>query len=196
MVIGHHLIWTAYGWWLPNDPRGSTSNLIRSEIIAELGELHHGRKRIQPCAPIVREFHARSGPVLKHVMLEFQQDQFAIIASGLNRALEQRRYTCWALAIMPDHVHICVRKHRDSAEEMLVHLQRESHLACREHKIRDLEHPVWGGPGWKVFLDSPEDVIRTCRYINDNPLKVRLPGQHWQFVDEYDNWPYHRKLRP
>ena len=23
IVIAHHLIWTAYGWWLPNDPRGS-----------------------------------------------------------------------------------------------------------------------------------------------------------------------------
>ena len=40
MVIGYHLIWTAYGWWLPNDPRGSMSRLIRSDIIAELGELH------------------------------------------------------------------------------------------------------------------------------------------------------------
>ena len=29
MVIGYHLIWTAYGWWLPNDPRGSTSHRIR-----------------------------------------------------------------------------------------------------------------------------------------------------------------------
>jgi hypothetical protein len=25
MIAGYHLIWTAYGWWLPNDPRGSTS---------------------------------------------------------------------------------------------------------------------------------------------------------------------------
>lgn len=48
IVIAHHLVWTAYGWWLPNDPRGSTSHWIASEVIAELGELHHGRKKIQP----------------------------------------------------------------------------------------------------------------------------------------------------
>jgi len=26
MIIAHHLIWTAYGFWLPNDPRGSSSH--------------------------------------------------------------------------------------------------------------------------------------------------------------------------
>ncbi len=43
--FAHHLIWTAYGWWLPNDSRGSMSRFIASDPIAELGELHHGRKR-------------------------------------------------------------------------------------------------------------------------------------------------------
>ena len=48
MVAGFHLIFTAYGWWLPNDPRGSNSHEIRVEQIADLGELHFGRKLIQP----------------------------------------------------------------------------------------------------------------------------------------------------
>jgi hypothetical protein len=33
IVVAHHLIWTAYGWWLPNDPRGSMSNFVSSEVI-------------------------------------------------------------------------------------------------------------------------------------------------------------------
>ena len=28
IVIAHHLIWTVYGTWLPNDPRGSGSRAI------------------------------------------------------------------------------------------------------------------------------------------------------------------------
>ncbi len=48
MVIGYHLISTPCGWWLPNDPCGSSSHTIRVEKIAALGELHHGRKPIQP----------------------------------------------------------------------------------------------------------------------------------------------------
>ena len=40
MVVGHHLVWTAYGWWLPNDPRGSWSRAVRVPRVAELGVLH------------------------------------------------------------------------------------------------------------------------------------------------------------
>ena len=46
MVIAYHLVWTLYGWWLPNDPRGSMSRTIASDVIAELGALHYTRKRI------------------------------------------------------------------------------------------------------------------------------------------------------
>ncbi|HSZ59316.1 MAG TPA: hypothetical protein VK797_26980 [Tepidisphaeraceae bacterium] len=46
MVLAHHLIWVAYGWWLPNDPRGSMSRYLDRDILAELGELHYGRKRV------------------------------------------------------------------------------------------------------------------------------------------------------
>ena len=52
MIAGYHLIWTAYGWWLPNDPRGSMSREIRAAAIADLGELHYGRKRIQLIAAL------------------------------------------------------------------------------------------------------------------------------------------------
>ncbi|CAN5336531.1 hypothetical protein BH09PLA1_BH09PLA1_13850 [soil metagenome] len=46
MVIAYHLIWTAYGWRLPNDPRGSMSSFIASDLIAQLGQLHYGRNRV------------------------------------------------------------------------------------------------------------------------------------------------------
>ncbi len=31
LVIAYHLVWTGYVWWLPNDPRGSTSRGIANE---------------------------------------------------------------------------------------------------------------------------------------------------------------------
>ncbi len=46
MVAGYHLIWTVYGYWLPNDPRGSTSTKIRVEPLRDLGEFHYGRKEV------------------------------------------------------------------------------------------------------------------------------------------------------
>jgi hypothetical protein len=55
---------------------------------------------------------------------------------------------------MPDHVHILIRKHKHLAEEMIANLQRESHLRLRKFGLVDMAHPIWGGPGWKVFLDQ------------------------------------------
>jgi len=118
MVAGFHLIWTAYGWWLPNDPRGSSSHEIRVERIADLGELHHGRKPVQPPGQEIREFYEQASNVLKH----------------------------------------------------------------------PLSHPVWGGPGWKVFLDTRADMVRISNYIRQNPSKAGRPAQHWGFVKEYDGW--------
>ena len=71
MVAGFHLIWTAYGWWLPNDPRGSGSHTVRANILADLGELHFGRKRIQPAGRAVREFYKTAAPLLKRLFAFF-----------------------------------------------------------------------------------------------------------------------------
>ena len=72
MVAGFHLVWTAYGWWLPNDPRGSSSHEIRVEQIAALGELHYGRKPVQPPGRQVGHFYDQARDVLTHPLLTLQ----------------------------------------------------------------------------------------------------------------------------
>src|SRR5947207_1022408 len=123
MVIAHHLIFTAYGWWLPNDPRGSESHEIRVERIAELGELHHGRKPVQPLPAVLREFYRRARETLKHELLTFDDGDVRVLAESFARVMREARYTCYACALMPDHVHLLIRRHRDMAEIMLHRLQ-------------------------------------------------------------------------
>jgi REP element-mobilizing transposase RayT len=191
MVAGYHLIWTAYGWWLPNDPRGSSSHEIRVEQIAELGELHHGRKRVQPLPAELRAFYEQAERVLKHELLTFALDDFEVLAASFAKVIRERRYTCYACAIMPDHVHALIRRHRDYSEQMIDLLQQASRQAVIDARRRPTEHPVWGGPGWKVFLNTREDMERTIAYIENNPIKAGLPPQRWGFVTPYDGWlPY------
>ena len=38
---------------------------------------------------------------------------------------------------------------------------------------------------WKVFLNSPDDVRRAIRYVEDNPVKEGLRLQRWSFVTPY-----------
>jgi REP element-mobilizing transposase RayT len=188
MVAAYHLIWTAYGWWLPNDPRGSTSHEIRIAAIEGLGELHYGRKIIQPSREELRRFYESARSVLKHELLTFTPSDFQLIGDAFANAVRAHKYTCYACAIMPDHVHMLIRKHREKAEEMTEHLQTPSRQALIKADQRREDHPVWGGPGWKVFLETQEDFKRTIRYIQDNPLKARMPAQTWAFVTRYDGW--------
>lgn len=190
-MIAHHLLSTAYGWWLPNDPRGSTSSCIASDVIADLGALHCGRKKIQPAGSEIRQFYRDAEPVLRYPLLAFTREDVQVIGRAFADVIARERYTCYACVIMFDHTHLAVRKHKHSAEEMIQNFQDASRDALRAAGRRSEDHPVWAQGGWKVFLDSPDDIRRTIKYIDDNPVKMRLPKQLWSFVTAYDGWPLH-----
>lgn len=191
LVIGHHLIWTAYGCWLPNDPRGSGSHTVHSDVLAEVGELHHGRKKVQPTGREVRRFYDRAAPLLRHPRLTFTPEERKLVGEAFGRVVHTERYTCYACVVMPDHVHLLVRKHRHSAEEMMEAFKHGSRDALAAAGRRTPDHPTWTGGGWKVFLDHPDGIRRTVRYIEKNPLPLREPVQRWPSVTPYDGWPLH-----
>jgi REP element-mobilizing transposase RayT len=188
MIVGHHLVWTIYGYWLPNDPRGSTSRIIRNPLIAELGDIHYGRKKVQPTGRVLREFHGDANELLQHEYREIASDEIQAIANAFAEAIRQRGYTCYACAIMSDHIHILIRKHRDTAVTMIEQLQERSRKAVLSLGSREATHPIWGGPGWKVYLETRDDMLRTIQYIEENPRKAKLPSQNWPFVSRYDGW--------
>lgn len=188
MIVGYHLIWTAYGWWLPNDPRGSSSHEIRVERIADLGELHHGRKAVQPRGAEIRRFYEEARDVLQHPLLTFTDDDITLLGDLFGRVIRDRGYTCYACAIMPDHVHMLIRRHRDHAEVMIAAMQEVSRQGLIDAGRRAVTHPVWGGPGWRVFLNTRDDMERVVGYVYDNPTKAGRPAQRWAFVRPYDGW--------
>ena len=122
-------------------------------------------------------------------LLTFDPLEVQAIARAFAEVVRVERYTCYACAIMKDHVHLVVRKHKHLAETMIENFQSASRRAVLDVGFRGEDHPVWGGPGWKVFLDSTDDIWRTIPYVEDNPVKARLPRQSYPFVTPYDNWP-------
>ncbi len=191
LIIAHHLIWTAYGWWLPNDPRGSMSRRIATDVLKSLGSLHYGRKRCQPAGWQIRAFYEHAEPILIFPLIQFDAIVRNAIGDAFADTIAAQRYTCYACAIMRDHIHLIIRKHKHFAEDMIFHFQEESRSRLRKLNLLASGHPVWGGPGWKVFLDSPDDIRRTISYVENNPLEARLNSQRWSFVKPYDGWPLH-----
>jgi len=188
MVAGYHLIWAAYGCWLPNDPRGSSSHEVREEKLTPLGELHYGRKVQQPPSAVIQSFYHQADDVLEHPRLILTDDDIRVVAASFEQIIQDRQYTCYACAIMPDHVHLLIRRHRDKAEAMVESLQENSRRALIGAGRRAVTHPVWGGQGWRVFLNSRQDMAGRVKYIRENPIKAGRSEQHWAFVKEYDGW--------
>ncbi len=196
LLIAYHLIWTAYGHWFPNDPRGSGSAVVLKERIAALGEIHYGRKRVQPPNAVVRRFYEQAQKLLSYPLLRFDPSDIGIVAAAFAEIIRERKYTCYACAIMPDHVHFLIRKHRDLGEEMIEHLQDRSRDRFCEAGTCDPSHPIWTDGGWKRYLFTPADVRGVIRYVDANPLEIGWPAQKWDFVKPYDGWPLHPGHNP
>lgn len=94
LIIAYHLVWTGYGHWLPNDPRGSGSKSVLNEKIAALGEPHYGRKRVQPPGQVVRQFYQQATPLLSFPLLKFDQADIGRIGAAFAEIVNERKYTC------------------------------------------------------------------------------------------------------
>ena len=198
MIIGHHLIWTLYGHWLPNDPRGSGSTELRQEKLASLGPIHTGRKpaHLQPKRSELRSTHKEAQPLLKSPTFWIDDAKRHAIADAFAKVVGSQGYTVWSCAILSNHAHMVVRKHRDEANTIWRRFADASRSQL--HALPDIAetHPIWSTRPYKVFLRTPSEVQSRISYVEQNPEKEGLPSQTFDFVRLYDNWPFHKRHLP
>ena len=139
----------------------------------------------------MRNFYDQAQPRLRFSILRFNQQQIGTIAAAFAAIIMQHRYTCYACAILSDHVHIVIRKHKHRAEDMIDALQKASRWRLSSEERIPRDHPIWTNGGWKHFLNSPSAVRAVIGYVERNPIKTGLQRQTWPFAAPYDNWPCH-----
>ena len=193
-IIAHHLIWTLYGHWLPNDLRGSGSEEIRDPKFKELGEIYHGRKpaRLQPTRQELRKFHKQAEPLLEFPRFWIDEAKRQAIGDAIARVVAERGYTVWACAILSNHVHMVIRRHRDDTLVMWNAIADAVRLDLVKFADVGAAHPVWAARPYTVFLHTPDDVRGRIEYVDGNPSKEGLPPQHFDFVQSYNDWPFHK----
>ena len=83
LVIAYHLIWTANGWWLPNDPRGSWSDFVGSWELLRYGPATT-TSETRSLAHIEhdRALRLAAKKALKHPAVEFTGIQARAIGEG------------------------------------------------------------------------------------------------------------------
>jgi REP element-mobilizing transposase RayT len=184
MILAHHSIFSMYGFWLPNDPRGSGSDFIAAWELFRYGRATkvHSRRSV---AHVLHDQTARlaAKQSLKYPAVAVTGRQALAIAKGFALACSEAEYQIHACAILPEHVHVVIGAHRRGVRTIVGHLKSR---ATRELKSQGLwpedVRPVWGALGWNVWLESVADVERAVRYVEVNPEKEEKCRQRWSFV--------------
>src|SRR5581483_803649 len=117
MVLGYHLIISAYGFWLPTDPRGSWSWIVRDPKLRVFGEA----TKVDTHRSVARRPHDRARRLAAKKALDrpavvFNGVQARAVANGFGNYVEKSGVTVWACAVMPDHAHVVVARHRYDVE--------------------------------------------------------------------------------
>jgi REP element-mobilizing transposase RayT len=193
MVHGYHVILAAYGFWLPNDPRGSWSEFVGKWELVRLGRTTKGRAPRALAALTEAELREReeARKALKYPPVEFTGPQARAIGRGFAAACRRSDYTIWACSILPEHTHLVVARHRYRVEQVANLLKGEA----TRRVIRENLHPLarFAGPGerpprmwaehaWKGYLDSEGAITDAIAYVKENPMREGKPAQHWPFV--------------
>ncbi len=176
MVIAYHSTFSAYGFWLPNDPRGSWSDYVRSWDLynAAGGGTACGARRSAAAATHDHSARQRAKDHLADDPVRFSTAQIAAIGRGFATACNETAYRLLACAIMPDHVHLVILRHAKPIEQVIRHLRSRGTKQLTAENLRPAEI-VWAQGGWNVFLNTAADIARAVQYVNDNPVRAGRP---------------------
>jgi hypothetical protein len=193
MIRGYHLIFCAYGFWLPNDPRGSWSDFVRRWEI-----LHHGhatKVNTRQSLAHTPHDHARrqaAKAALRFPAVQFTGRQAQAIGCGFAKAKATGGDVVYACSILPEHVHLVIARGASTAETSAERFKSFATKALNAQALhplkgwhdRHMQTPSpWSRGLWKVFLNSDAAIQRAIEYVEANPTKEGKPPQRWSFVD-------------
>ncbi len=196
MILASHVIVSAYGFWLPNEERGSWSDFVRKyELWRDFGpatKVDTTRSVAWKPFDWARRETARASLMYPRVVWTGVQARG--IGRGFRTMVRKSGYDILALAIQPEHVHFVVRRFRYQVEQITNLLKGAASNQLIDEGIHPFQNTsgldgtrpsMWSVGLWKVFLDSDEDVSRSIEYVNRNPQKSGRKPQKWDFVVEY-----------
>jgi REP element-mobilizing transposase RayT len=195
MIHGYHVVWGTYGFWLPNDPRGSWSDFVYAWELARFGAATKSVERQEVDAAKYATWRTAARTSLAYQPVTLSGEQAQSVGSALGAFVRKSRLCVWACSILPEHIHLVLARHRYRIEQAVKLLKG----AATTRLFADGRHPMshcqktdqdrlpsaWAEGHWKVYLDSEEAIENAIRYVGDNPVKEEKPAQRWSFVTPF-----------
>jgi REP element-mobilizing transposase RayT len=195
-MLGWHLIFSTYGFWLLNDERGSGSARVRAQHIYEVGgaatKVHTTQSVANRPHDVMLRRAAREA--LKYPAVELGGIQARAVGRGFATICQKIELVIHACSILPDHVHVVVAAHQLDGDELIACLKRAGTRGMNDEGLHPLrtfarnigKHPSpWAAGGWKVMLFTPKQMWARIRYVEQNPSRAGLRPQRWSFVVPY-----------
>ncbi len=200
MIHGYHLILPMYGFWLPNDPRGSWSDFVRTWELVRFGKAGKTIERRADHELTIAEVQQRDAArrALTYPPVSIDGHQALAIGRGFAEQVKKSNYAVWACSILPEHTHLVIARHTYKIEQIANLLKGAATRQIIEegrHPLAEYAKPngrpqrMWASRVWKVYLDSEEAIDDAIRYVEDNPIQEGKPKQRWSFVTPFAGIP-------
>ena len=172
-MLAAHVILSMYGFWLPNDPRGSWSDFVAAWELLRFGKA----TKVDTRESVAHVRHDRAKRyeakrALKYPPVLLNGTQPRAVGRGFARAVTEGQYRIHACSILDDHVHLVVAPHARTFEQIVRHLRGRATTQLRAegvHPLAAYERPdgsvpsIWSEGLWKVFcVRAPNKTIEAA----------------------------------
>jgi REP element-mobilizing transposase RayT len=194
MILGFHITISCYGHWQPNDPRGSGSRYVGSKKLFAIGGKATKTDSRRSVAHVPHDvcLRLRIKEALKYPPILFSERQIETVGTAFGTLLQEKNISTFACTVVRDHVHLLIGQTDIHVDELILALKETAVAAL----LRNNLHPrsalpgytgpltvaasVWAVGGWKVFVDNPERMYATIRYIENHSY-----SQRWSFIEPF-----------
>lgn len=145
MPLGYHVILSTYGFWLPNDPRGSWSKFVGSRELYKFGSATKIESR-KSVAHVDHDIAARlaAKSALIFDVVELTGRQAKAVGEGFARACLEGGYAVYACVILPNHVHLVLGFSTRPIGQCVGHLKGRATQALQAAGLwPEPKRPVW-----------------------------------------------------
>lgn len=195
MIVGYHIVFGMYGFWLPNDPRGSWSDFVGSWELFRFGRATKvSHRRSVAYEPHDARLRLAAKGALKYPPVVLTGVQARAVARGFSDYVLRSDSQVWACAILPDHVHLVVGRLHIPVGRWVIQMKGYAHHQLEEEGL----HPqsayrtasgrapkCFARGHWTAYLE-PGDVWGAIEYVENNPVKEGKRRQTWGFVTRPD----------